>query len=104
MTNEPLTGALIVGGDGVFVHPLAHHTTGLVRNVRLEQTAAHVDDFMAAATIEAHLHPGLVILTHRERRLVPVALGVLGPVHLADGQVQPTDTLEGVVDALTLQE
>lgn len=87
VTDEPLTGALVIGGDGVFVHPLAHHPTGLVRDVRLEQTAAHVDDLMAAAAVEAHLHPSLVILTHRERRLVPVALGVLGPVHLADGQV-----------------
>ncbi len=104
MTNESLTGALVIGGDGVFVHPLAHHTTGLVRNVRLKQTAANVDDFMAAATVEAHLHYGLVILAHRERRLVPVALGVLGPVHLADGQVQPTNALKGIVDALTLQE
>ena len=104
VADEPLAGALVIGGDGVFVHPLAHHPTGLVRDVRLEQTAAHVDDLMAAAAVEAHLHPGLVVLTHRERRLVPVALGLLGPVHLADGQVQPTDALKGVVDALTLQE
>ena len=93
MTDEPLTSALVIGGDGVFVHPLAHHPASLVRNVRLKQTAANVDDFMAAATVEAHLHSGLVILTHRERRLVPVALGVLGSIHLADGQIQPTDTL-----------
>ena len=97
--DQPLSGALIVGGKTVFPQKIADRPGRAVRRRSLEPAAVNGDHIMAAGAVEA----GAEIRGEGIDGFVAVALRAVRAEDLRRAQVQTADALIRLVDTLQLE-
>ena len=92
---------LVIGGNGVLLHPALDGPAGGVGLGALQQAAWYIDDVMATGTEKPHADS--LLAGHRKLGLVAVPVRMGSPVDHIHCQIQPANAPEGVLHPLAFE-